>query len=121
MFDKIFEYAQKYRWRKFALEVNGGQEVYVKLLQEEQRKRNVFFEIVPLHHIKDKFSRIIALQPRYESGNLLLKQGMMELEDQLLRFPVSSKLDIVDAFAMIQEIAIPMMQKPKVYVPKEFA
>lgn len=121
MFDKIFEYAQKYGWRKFALEVNGGQEVYVKLLQEEQRKRNVFFEIVPLHHIKDKFSRIIALQPRHESGNLLLKQGMIELEDQMLRFPVSSKLDIVDAFAMIQEIAVPMMQKPKVYVPKEYA
>ena len=120
MMDKIFEYAQKYRWKGFGIETNGGQEIYVKLLQEEQRKRNVFFKIIPLHHIKDKFSRIIALQPRYEIGNLLLKQGMTELEDQLLRFPVSSKLDIVDAFAMIHEIAEPVLVKARVYVPKEF-
>ncbi len=121
MISKIFEYAQKFRWRKLGVETNGGQEVYVKLIQEEQRKRNVFFEIVPLHHIKDKFSRIIALQPRYESGNLLLKQGMVELEDQLLRFPVSNKLDIVDSLAMIQEIAEPFIGiKPKLYIPAEY-
>ena len=45
---------------------------------------------------------------------------MTELEDQLLRFPVSSKLDIVDAFAMIHEIAEPVLVKARVYVPKEF-
>lgn len=122
MFDLIFKYAQVYRWRRFAVETNGGQEVYVNLLREEQRKRNVFFEIVPLHHIKDKFSRIIALQPRWESGNLLLKQGMSELEDQMLRFPVSAKLDIVDALAMVQEIGEPMIRngRPRVYVPAEY-
>ena len=121
MFNTIFEQAQKHRWRKFAVETNGGQEVYIKLLQEEQRKRNVFFEIVPIHHIKDKFSRIIALQPRWESGNLLLKQGMSELEDQMLRFPVSSKLDIVDSLAMIQEIAEPANARPpRIYVPEEY-
>lgn len=121
MIAQMFEYAQKYQWKKLAVETNGGQEVYVKLIQEEQRKRNVYFEIVPLHHVKDKFSRIIALQPRYESGNLLLKQGMIELEDQLLRFPISSKLDIVDTLAMIQEIAEPNIGvKAKLYVPKEY-
>lgn len=118
MINKIFEYASKFQWKKLLIETNGGQEVYVKLVQEEQRKRNVFFEVVPVHHTKDKFSRIIALQPRWESGNLLLKQGMAELEDQMLRFPVATKNDIVDALAMIQEVAEPQYEtKSRAYYP----
>lgn len=120
MIDRIFEYASANKWRKLGLETNGGQEIYVKLIEEEQRRRGIFFKIDPLHHIQDKMSRIRALQPRWESGNLLLKQGMTELEDQFLRFPVSSKLDIIDAMAMIQEISEPFVPKPRVYVPWEY-
>jgi len=121
MINKIFEYASRFKWKKLVVETNGGQEVYVKLIQDEQRRRNVFFEIYPIHHTKDKFSRIMALQPRWESGNLLLKQGMSELEDQMLRFPVAVKNDIVDALAMVQEVSDSQFEvKSKVFYPKEF-
>lgn len=122
MIDKIFTYVQKYRGYanrsiKVGIEINGGQEIYIKLIQEEQRKRNVFFEIVPLRHIVDKTSRIRALQPRWESGNLLLKQGMVELEEQMMRFPVGTKCDIIDALAMQLEVLTPQFNnKPKVWV-----
>ena len=118
MFDKMFSMAMIYKWKKLAVETNGGQEIYVKLIQEEQRKRNVFFEIVPIHHTRDKTSRIQAMQGRHESGNLLLKQGMSELEDQMLRFPVAAKNDIVDALATAHEIAEPQYEtKSRAYYP----
>jgi hypothetical protein len=119
MMDCIFKYVSMFKIKKFGIETNGGQAVYIKLLQEEQKKRNIFFEIVPINQHRDKFSRIMALQPRYESGNLLLKQGMMELEEQLIRFPVSEKLDIIDGLSMIMQIAEPkLIYKPKVYIPQ---
>jgi len=119
MIDGIFKYVTTFKCKKFGIETNGGQEVYIKLVKEEMRKRNIFFDLVPIHQHRDKFSRIMALQPRYESGNLLLKQGMVELEDQLARFPVADKVDILDGLAMIMQIAEPQyLHKPKVFVPK---
>ena len=120
MIDRIFDYVTRFKIRKFIVETNGGQEAWVKLLQDEQRARNVFFEVVPLHQHKDKTSRILALQPRHESGNLLLKEGMIELEEQMTRFPVSAKLDVVDALAMVHQTAEPQhFLRPKVWVPPE--
>ena len=121
MIARIFEYASKHRVGTVGVETNGGQEIYVKLIEEEMRRRNVFFKLVPIHQHQDKFSRIIALQSRWESGNLLLKQGMVELQDQFLRFPVSDKLDILDAMAMVQQIAEPVFaERAKVFIPKEY-
>lgn len=121
MISKIFEYVSKYKIRKFGVETNGGQEIYVKLIEQAMRERNIFFELVPIHQHRDKSSRILALVPRYESGNLLLKQGMMELEDQMERFPVSAKLDILDALAMQLQIAEPQFERrAKPYIPREY-
>lgn len=123
--DKIFEYFLKYLMKskgehKVGVEVNGGQEIWIKLLEEEMRKRNVFFQLVPIRQHIDKFSRIIALQPRWESGNLLLKQGMVELEDQMSRFPVGKKVDILDALAMQEQVMEPQfVRRDRVYYPRE--
>ena len=46
------------------------------------------------------FRSVIALQPLWEQGNILLKQGMVELEDELQRFPVSRHDDLIDSLAM---------------------
>lgn len=121
MIDKIFSFVQTYRQKsgviRVGVETNGGQEIYLQLLQEEQRKRNLFFEIVPIHQHVDKSSRIRALQPRWESGNLLLKQGMTELEEQLTRFPIAEKVDILDALAMQLQVSNPQhLSRPKVWV-----
>lgn len=126
MMATIFEYVLKYpnphgQVKKVGIEVNGGQEIYVKLLEQEMRKRNIFFEIFPIRQHIDKFSRIIALQPRWESGNLLLKQGMFELEDQMFRFPVSEKFDVIDTLAMQLQILSPIEEsKARVYIPPQY-
>ena len=123
--EKTFEYVLKYRPKtgtiKVGVEVNGGQEVYVKLFQEEMKKRNLFFQIVEIRQNVDKGVRIRALQPRWESGNLLLKQGMVELEEQMTRFPVSAKVDILDALAsQLQVIDHQHITKGRVYIPPQY-
>ena len=104
------------------VEVNGGQGIWVKLIEAEQRQRNIFCEIGPIQQNKDKFSRILGLHPRYESGNLLLKQGMIELSDQMVRFPVAQRVDILDALAMQIQIVDPtlIVNKVKSWVPAKY-
>lgn len=119
--ERIFEYVLKYRCKRVGIEGVAYQRAMVNLVLDEQRKRNIFFEVIPILHSKDKFSRIIALQPRWQTGNLLVKQGMVELEEELARFPVSEHDDVADALAMQLSVIQPMgLLRPKVFIPSEY-
>lgn len=118
--EKIFDFAQKYKWRKLGVESVAYQRAMVHLLEEEQKKRKLYFEIVPIYHQKDKFTRIMGLQPIWESGNLLLKQGMIELEEEIARFPIGEHDDVLDALAMQLEVSESNANTGRVYVPERF-
>lgn len=110
MMNKIFDYMNRFVIRDVVVETNGGQEVYAYLLKDESKKRKVNLNIIEVHQSRSKESRILALQPYWERGDLLLKQGMIELEDQIDRFrvPVNSMCDVLDALAMRIQKEIPL-------------
>lgn len=118
--ERIFEFVLKYGVKKVGIESVAYQRALISILDEEIKKRGIFFEVVPIHPSKDKFTRTIALQPRWESGNLLLKQGMVELEDELARFPVGEHDDLLDALAMQLNIIQPVLKKSKVWIPSKY-
>lgn len=101
LIDCIIEFHLKYGTRTVGIEAVGYQEVLCLLLQDELEKRKLFMDIVPIHNDDDKARRIICLQPLWEGGNILLKPGMTEAEDQfdLFRKPIVAKCDILDALA----------------------
>ena len=110
MINKIFEYMNRFGCKNVIVETNGGQEVYVHLLHDEAKKRKVSINVIEVHQSRSKESRILALQSYFERGDLLLKQGMTELEDQfnLFRVPINSQVDVLDALAMRIQEEIPM-------------
>lgn len=110
MINRIFDYIVRFQVRDIVVETNGGQEVYVHLLNDEAKKRKVAVNIIEVHQHKSKESRILALQPHWERGDLLLKPGMIELEDQFDRFrvPINGNVDILDALAMRIQEEVPM-------------
>ena len=121
LIDKLFSMAVLYRVKKVGIESVAYQKVFAKMIKEECRKRNIFFQVIPIIPHKDKFQRIMALQPRWESGNLLLKQGMVELEDEFTRFPVAEHDDLLDSVQMQLQLLTPRYDtKPKVYIPPEY-
>jgi hypothetical protein len=68
------------------------------ILRREMKKRNRFITTVELKWESDKVTRIeTVLQPRYAQNVIYHKQGMGELEHQLLRFPSGTHDDIIDA------------------------
>lgn len=119
--EKIFEFIQKYKPRRIGIEAVAYQMAMISLMKEEMRKRNVMVDMVPIHHNRDKFTRIVALQPYWETGNLLLKQGMIELEDELFRFPVGEHDDVIDALSMQLGVSDPQYtNQSRVYIPERW-
>ena len=114
--NKIFEYVQRYQVRVVGIESNGYQEVLCLLVEDEMKKRNIHFEVVPIRQSEDKAMRIIGLQAYWERGDLLLKQGMSEAIEQFEKFrkPITSKVDLIDAIAMRLQLQNETGISPKV-------
>ena len=89
------------------IEVIGQGQMLLEAVYNEENTRNIY---LPLVEIKSrpritKEMRIRAvLQPRFERGKIYIKEGMFDLEEQLLRFPRSQRDDIIDSLADLEEI-----------------
>lgn len=110
----IFKVYELFKPSIIGLEKVGYQEALLHFLDTEMRRRKTF---IPVHGVhpgtdKSKNTRIRSLVPRFEWNHLFLKKGLLELEDELLKFPRGSYVDLLDALASIKEIAYPP-EKPK--------
>lgn len=103
-----FELNERYRPMQIGIESVAYQKALIYMINEEMRKRQKPIPIVEIKHIRkeSKEMRIRALVPRYEWGLIYHKQGLYDLELELLQFPRSSHDDIIDSLAMIEEIVI---------------
>lgn len=109
--DKIFDMHGYWKPQKIAMEQKAFQYTFKIVLDEEMRKRNVFFNI---EELKDggagKNLRIEALVPRFLSGSIYFKQDQKNLIDEMMTFPSGVHDDLVDALAYQMEIAKPKMR-----------
>lgn len=101
LIDEIFLTNEFYKPIRIGLEVVAFQRYLRFALQDEMRLRGDF---LPLQELKtstrvSKELRIRGLQPRFENGTIYMKRMMDELEEELLRFPLSKRDDVVDALA----------------------
>lgn len=75
-------------------------------IDEEMRKRNQFFSIVPLKHGgTKKETRIRGLIPLFESKSVFLLGDTTHLEHEMRSFPLGQHDDILDALAYSEQIA----------------
>ncbi len=91
-----FELNDRYKPMAIGIEGVAYQKALLYMMSEEMRKRN---KVVPVAEIKhqtkvSKEMRIRAMVPRYEWGLIYHKQGLHDLEMELLQFPRSSHDDI---------------------------
>lgn len=93
------------------------------LLLQTQRKRNHFLWLKDLVWDSDKITRIeTRLQPRYAQKTIYHKQGMGDLEHQLLRFPSATHDDLADALqGLCQLLTYPKIGKTPEIEDDKFA
>lgn len=110
----IFKLQEIYKCQIIGVESVAYQMALMHFLDAEMKRRK---QVVPVHAIhpgtdKSKHTRIRALVPRFEWGRIFIKRGLHEFEDEYLKFPRGTFVDILDALSSIEEIAYPP-DKPK--------
>lgn len=97
--DELFRLYNQYNPTRIGIELTAFQKSLSINLQDEMRKRNTFFSMVELKPDMDKQRRIRTLQPRYESGQIFVREGMEDLKYQMVNFPRTAHDDIIDALS----------------------
>ncbi len=107
--DNIFRTYLKWKPSAIGLESVGFQRTFKFALEQEMRKRRVFFPITELIHSSNqsKEFRIKALEPLFAAGKIKHASWMTNLEAELLSFPKGKHDDEVDALCMQLEILVP--------------
>lgn len=107
----LFDLNNKYQPKVIAVKtVSSAGKSFMYELNNEQKRRGVWLPIRELKDNKDKEDRIRGLAPFYEYGHARHVKGisqLLDLEDELLKFPQGGADDIIDAWASILEIATP--------------
>ena len=114
----IFDHVRQYAPVEVAIESVAFQTVMQQILQKEMLRRNMFFQINQYKPKGAKEMRIMMLQPYYSAGAIFHKQDtsyLTELETELTMFTregaKSEHDDLIDALAMVNHIAKPVLRR----------
>lgn len=105
----IFKIQEIYKCKNIGVEAVAYQMSLMHFLDAEMRKRKTICPVVPILRGPDKSKgmRIRELVPRFEWQRIMIKPGLVDFEDEYMKFPRGTYVDILDALASIKEIAHP--------------
>ena len=120
--DEIFNLVKMYgNVYKVLVETVTSQIMLMDLLQDEMKKRNVFFiiEEVKPDSNEVKAVRIRNLLPHYANRRIFHAPHLVALEEQLIEFPKGAHDDIIDALAyQVKYWRAPFEQVPQQQAPE---
>ena len=100
--EEIMKTSETWSPKVFGIEANAMQSLFADCVQRESKMRGLVLPIRPiLQPTKvDKIYRIrSALQPVISEGRLFIQEDQHELKQEILTFPMSPTVDIIDALA----------------------
>ena len=120
LMEKLFDLNQIYSPHSITLETVGVGRSVLDPIHREEERRHVY---LPIKEIAgrgkvEKEKRIRSVLPhRFERNKVFIRKDMVELEDQLTRFPRSKHDDYLDALADVTEVAFspeePLEERPQ--------
>ena len=106
LIEHMFYLQNLYKPKTIGLEETSFTMAIKPFLQEETRKRAIFFSVTELKHKStQKETRIRALVPRWENKGIFLVGDNLELLDEMRAFPRGVHDDVLDALAYQVQIA----------------
>lgn len=113
LIDHLFYLNKTYKPTFLGLEETTFTMAIQPFLQEEMRKRQIFFTVTPVKHKGiQKELRIRGLIPRWESKSIFLVGDNSELLDEMRVFPRGQHDDVLDSLSMQLSHARPPFRKP---------
>lgn len=112
LIDHLFYLHKTYKPIFIGLEETTFTMAIQPFIQEEMRKRQIFFSITPVKHKGiQKELRIRGLIPRWENKSIFLVGDNSELLDEMRTFPNGQWDDCIDALSMMLSWARPPFRK----------
>jgi phage terminase large subunit-like protein len=103
---KIFDMKKYFNPQRIGIEQKAFEYTIKPALDDEMRKRNMFFLVEPLKDGgRNKNTRIEGLIPRFETKSIYLKTTQTDLIDQLVTFPKGIHEDVLDSLSYHLELA----------------
>lgn len=108
LINAAFDLCDRFGLMTLGVEDVAYQRAILYFAHEEMKRRNHRIPITGIKRgpTKSKEMRILGLVPRFEFGTLLLKQGLHDLELELLEFPRGAHDDIIDSLASLESIVV---------------
>ena len=111
----LFRLVARYKPLQVGIEVTGQQGGFIRWIEEEQLRKNLYFDIRQCRPSKDKFSRFLAFAPMYHRGKVYIYEGMKlkekyynEYMDELLKVSKtgfkSKHDDVLDTNSMLLDL-----------------
>lgn len=114
LIDHLFYLHKTYTPKFIGLEETTFTMAIQPFIQEEMRKRQIFFSITPVKHKGiQKELRIRGLIPRWENKSIFLVGDNFELLDEMRVFPQGQHDDVLDSLSMQLHNAHKPFYKPK--------
>jgi hypothetical protein len=102
LYDNIFKMMERINARVFGVEVTSLHEFISFPLRNEMVRRGLNYEMIELTATGKKEDRIAQLAPLYRKHLIFHNKAVStQLEEQLLSFPRSKRLDVMDAFSYV--------------------
>ena len=121
--DAVFDHYARFHPMKVIIEAIGYQRTLVHWLKRRQRKQGITFFVEELKSLQgSKADRILGLQPYFAANLIAMREGMSELEHELLAWsptPKSGHDDIVDTLSMQRKFWVDMMEITQEVKPVE--
>lgn len=113
LIDHLFYLNKTYTPKFIGLEETTFTMAIQPFIQDEMRKRQIYFSITPVKHKgQQKELRIRGLIPRWESKSIFLVGDNFELLDEMRTFPNGQHDDVIDSLSMQIPHAKPINYRP---------
>jgi phage terminase large subunit-like protein len=99
----------------------AAQKFLVLPMEQAMLERRVWFKLIPIKtQSGHKVDRIASMQPMFYNGRVWFRQDMVELENQLIGFPMNSKRDLADCLSFMTHVATPLVLPKPVSEVEEY-
>lgn len=107
--EAIFKAYDHFKPQIIGVEAVAYQMALLHFLIAEMRKRKVSLPLYAIKRAPDKskMTRIRSLVPWFEFQNTSIHRGLHEFEEEYMKFPRGTYVDILDALADAQELSYP--------------
>lgn len=110
LIDKMFELHEKYNFMSVGMEKFTLEQMLKTMITAEGEKRNMVLPIkdVPTDNRISKPARIRALQPKFQKGEIHIKEDQKDLQFEILNYPLGVRNDdLLDALKSQLTICFP--------------